>query len=466
MYIFVYIKCPDDGDLKSCTQQVEIRGFSPGVYIVRNDGVLITDTWLKANHRKRRLEVLVRSDRDGLSIRVSPKGKIVFQMRYRYEGVEHPQRLDLGSYPRMSLLDARAENQRLRKELERGRDPKVVREVEKTALATADTIETLTRRWYEKYCSKHKKGHHEILRSFELHVFPRIGKLPAEEATLHAWLEVLEEQAEKRPAICERILVNAKQMLKWGKKRKYIMTNVLSELYAKEDFQIEKGENDRALADDEVRHVWEAIEQSRMALKNKLFMKLCLIYGCRNGELRMSKKSQFNFESMEWTIPRKQHKTGKKVRKPIVRPILEEFKPLIEQAMALSADSEYVFTNAGSNKPMGKGSPLQLPYNLMQWLRRHKKIEMEHWSVHSLRKTARTNFSALTTPHIAERMLGHELPKSWRVYDQYPYLEEMTQAYRAWWERLMKMVGVYPAVRERTFSTSSHAAISSVDQRL
>lgn len=240
-----------------------------------------------------------------------------------------------------------------------------------------------------------------------------------------------------------------------------------STLYdARKDFQIEKGENDRSLADEEVRCVWEATERSRMVLKNKLFVKLCLAYGCRNGELRTSKKTQFNFETMEWTIPRKQHKTGKKVRKPIVRPILEEFRPLIEEAMALSPDSEYLFTNEGSNKPMGKGSPLQLPYNIMQWLRRHRKIQMEHWSIHSLRKTARTNFSSLTTPHIAERMVGHELPKSWRVYDQYPYLEEMAKAYRAWWERLMRIVGTHPVERECSFSAFSQAATSSVAQRL
>lgn len=37
-------------------------------------------------------------------------------------------------------------------------------------------------------------------------------------------------------------------------------------------------------------------------------------------------------------------------------------------------------------------------------LRRHSKFEMEHWSVHDLRRTARTNFATLTEPHIAEIM--------------------------------------------------------------
>ena len=85
---------------------------------------------------------------------------------------------------------------------------------------------------------------------------------------------------------------------------------------------------------------------------------------------------------------------------------------------------------------MGTGAPLQLPYNIMQWLRRHEKYEMAHWSVHDLRKTARTNFSTLTEPHIAEIMLGHKLPGSWQVYDQYDYLPEQKEAYSAWCKRL------------------------------
>ncbi len=36
----------------------------------------ITDSWLKANHKKEHAKVTVKLDRNGLSVRVSPKGKI------------------------------------------------------------------------------------------------------------------------------------------------------------------------------------------------------------------------------------------------------------------------------------------------------------------------------------------------------------------------------------------------------
>jgi len=401
-------------------------------------GLALTDTWLKANDGRERAALEVRSDRDGLGVRVSPNGKITFQLRYRYDG--GAKRLDLGTYPLLLLKEARSEAQRLRAQLEQGHDPKIVRLLEKQAILAADSIESLFRLWHEAYCVKNKEGHHDILRSFEIHVFPRLGKLPAEKVTLHEWLDLLEEHAGIRPGITERILINAKQMYKWAVKRRLLAANPLSDISARNDLQVKKVAGSRSLSPDEIVRVWRAIELSRMAAKNKLFLKLCLMYGCRNGELRQSEKAHFDFDKKVWTIPAANHKIGKTTGQPLVRPIIPETEVLLREVIALSGSGNYVFTNTGSLEPMGTSAPLALPYNIMQWLRRHEKYEMEHWSAHDLRKTARTNFSTLTEPHIAEIMLGHRLPGTWRTYDHYDYLPEQARALSAWAKRLNALV--------------------------
>ena len=393
-----------------------------------------SDTWLKANNGKERAALEERGDREGLGVRVTPKGKITFQLRYRYQGAA--KRLDLGSYPLMSLKEARREAQRLRAQHEQGHDPQIVRLLEKQTILKADSVETLFRQWYEAYCQKNKKGHHDILRSFEIHVFPVIGKLPVAQVSLHEWLNLLEKHAALRPGIAECILINAKQMLKWALRRHLIPASPLAGINAKEDLQIKKLPGSRTLSGDEITRVWRAIDLSRMAAKNKLFLKLCLMYGCRNGELRLAQKSHFDFGKAVWTVPAGNHKLGHATGKPLLRPITPETEPLIKEAMALSNGSRNLFTNTGSDEPMGTSAPLALPYNVMQWLRRHEKFEMEHWSVHDLRRTARTNFSTLTEPHIAEIMLGHRMPGAWQVYDHYDYLPEQAKACTAWAKRL------------------------------
>jgi len=41
-------------------------------------------------------------------------------------------------------------------------------------------------------------------------------------------------------------------------------------------------------------------------------------------------------------------------------------------------------------------------------------------------------------------MLGHSLPGVWQVYDRHDYLEEQAKAYRAWHERLTRLVSGDP----------------------
>lgn len=55
----------------------------------------LSDLWLKANEGKERRSLEERADRDGLGVRVTPKGRITFQVRFYYGGSQH--RVDLGS---------------------------------------------------------------------------------------------------------------------------------------------------------------------------------------------------------------------------------------------------------------------------------------------------------------------------------------------------------------------------------
>src|SRR5215471_17590408 len=63
-------------------------------------------------------------DRDGLGVRVSYEGRKTFVLMARYPGSNNPTRRALGSYPAMSLADARAKADRWRKLIAAGKDPR------------------------------------------------------------------------------------------------------------------------------------------------------------------------------------------------------------------------------------------------------------------------------------------------------------------------------------------------------
>ncbi len=381
--------------------------------------------------------------------------------------VRGEKRVDLGSYPLMSLKQAREETLRLRSKLEQGYDPRIVRRTEVVAIVTAESLEALFRQWHTTYCIKKKKGHQDILRSFEIYVFPTFGGIPVQDITLQMWLKLLEAIAEDVPGIADRILTNTKQFLKWCRKRQVISVNPLGEITASEDLQIEKAREVRTLTDDEIKRVLRAIDRSRMALKNRIFMLLCLIYGNRCGELRLSRKSHFDFVAMRWIVPPENHKIGKLTSKLLVRPILPVTENLIRLAMKLSGDSPYLFPAVpGAKEAIKHSFAVPFPYNIMQYLRRYEGYEMPHWSMHDLRKTARTNLSRLAQWHVAEIALGHILPGESRVYDNHDYYEELKQAYSGYWTHLAKLLAesrIELGPTRRRFDVRRHLELPGID---
>jgi hypothetical protein len=64
--------------------------------------------------------------------------------------------------------------------------------------------------WYEKYCSVRKKEHAKIKCQFEIHIFPKLSKLPVDTITMHEWFEVLEALAAVYPDTTMSILTQFK----------------------------------------------------------------------------------------------------------------------------------------------------------------------------------------------------------------------------------------------------------------
>ncbi|OBY75933.1 tyrosine-type recombinase/integrase [Acinetobacter gyllenbergii] len=400
----------------------------------------LSEAWLKANNGKEREAVEVVADRDSMSVRISPKGKIVFQLRYRFNNKQ--ERVDLGTYPHLSLKDARLEATRLRGLLDQNKNPKLELLVEKEKNINPVTFKEVFLMWYESYCSKNKKEHESIKRMFENHLFNKLGNHPIDRIDISDWLGIFEELAGRIPGTAKNLLSNTKQMLKWAAKRKYIQTNILADVYPKTDLNITSIPTKRVLTDDEIIVFYECLKWSRLTTKNKIFLELCLIFACRNGELRRAEKKHFDLKRKIWKVPPSNHKTGYKNDKTLIRPILPYMEDLIREAMELS-EGKYLFSNGKNiDEYLTDPASTALPNSVIGWVKRFKKETMEHWSLHDLRRTARTNFSAFSKNRdIHEIMIGHVLPNNQEVYDLYGYVLEQAEVYEKWIEKLQRLKG-------------------------
>lgn len=398
----------------------------------------VSDSWLRAVNGKPQAKMVTKSDREGLSVRVTPKGKVIFQYRYRWQG--KGDRIDIGTYPAISLKDARDSALFYRGELEQHRNPKVVKSTRKQQSIDAQTVESVIRDWWEKSLKNAQIKAGEILRSFEIYVFPKIGNLPHDETHLHVWLSLIEEVVKAKPAIGARILLYTKTAHRWGIRRGIISLNPLIDVTA-QDLGVVKHQGERVLSNNELRVLFALIDAPNYNPRNALIIKLALLFGCRIGELLKAKMADFDFTKGIWTVPPENHKTGRKSKKPIIRPIIPAAEELIKTAKKLSQGSDYLFT-------LSKNKTLCVQCHTVFITALSKKMASRfenytHWSIHDLRKTMRTGVAELTQPHVAEIMLGHKLPGVWQVYDKHIYLEEQREAYERWWNKVNQIV--YPS---------------------
>lgn len=126
------------------------------------------------------------ADAGGLYLYVRPNGSKCFRMKFRRRGKE--QLLTFGSWPEVSLGEARARRDQVRDRLRRGVDLKG----NSPASDGPDTFEALARRWHERRRGRWSAEHAgDVLRSLERDVFPAIGAVAPAAIDAPAVLELL-----------------------------------------------------------------------------------------------------------------------------------------------------------------------------------------------------------------------------------------------------------------------------------
>lgn len=115
-------------------------------------------------------------DEKGLYLEVSPAGGRWWRFKYKRPSTGKENRLSLGTYPEVSLKEARLDRDQKRILIAQGIDPAEARKVETVAAAPVYTLKDLASDWYAVW--KIGKDEDYVLKSWrrmEMHVFPDLG---------------------------------------------------------------------------------------------------------------------------------------------------------------------------------------------------------------------------------------------------------------------------------------------------
>ncbi|MGK7870416.1 tyrosine-type recombinase/integrase [Falsiroseomonas sp. E2-1-a20] len=139
----------------------------------------------------------------GLYLLVNPNGSKLFRMKYMYDGKART--YSIGNYGtgenEITLAKARQERDEAKKLLKEGRDPTLVRRLNRIQTTTDQStiFQEVTQAWLKKNSSGWTPKHSaDVASSFRTDVFPAIGRLPLAEINSVMVMKLVLEPIEKR----------------------------------------------------------------------------------------------------------------------------------------------------------------------------------------------------------------------------------------------------------------------------
>lgn len=390
--------------------------------------------WIKGNERFEQ-----RGDGDGLYLRFRAADRSpVWQFRYRFAG---KQRLMLiGGYGVLSLADARKEAKRLSARVSLGRDVAAEKQsmkaeaVEKIeAEKRAVTVAKLADEYFERMIVGRWK-HPNIVRSrIERDIKPAIGRIKVEDVKPGDIDDMLQAVVRRgAPTTANDVLRWVRRMFDYAIKRHLCQYNPAG-AFTLADAGGQEDARERALSRAELVTLFKAMREAKgFSVENHLAIKLLLLLAVRKQEMTAAKWDEIELDAGVWHLPAERTKTGAAIAIPLPGIAVEWMRTL----QRLAGGSPYVF-------PARKMQHRMVPHiheNTLNVALAKVQHGLEPFTIHDLRRTARTHLAALgIPPHVAEKCLNHKLKGVEGRYDRYDYFEERKSALNQWATLIIQM---------------------------
>jgi len=363
-------------------------------------------------------------------LRVSSTGAKTWITMYWHQG--RKRRHTLGSYPDMTLADARERARQSLNEAANGYDPAG----EKAAERVADTFAELAAIYLEKHAKKKKDQGREDERILNKDLLPKWKNIKAKDIRRRDVRAVLDSVIDRgAPIHANRVLALVRKVFNFGISRDIVEFNPCTAI----SIPTKPKSRDRILTPEEIRKVWASIEQDEVRIS--VLFKLRLITAQRGGELVTMAWDDIDFESAIWTIPAEKAKNGLAHRVPLSPFALKVLAPLIERRNDPQWASRWVFPNWGPYKERKDRSRpadehISNIQKATQRIRLREGCEVDFVG-HDLRRTAASYMASMGISRLViSKILNHVESGITAVYDRHSYDREKREALEAWGTRI------------------------------
>lgn len=304
------------------------------------------------------------SDGGGLYLMVAPEGARYWRMAYRFAGKQKT--LAFGTYPAVSLADARKRRDVAKSQLAAGDDPSEVRKAEKraAALSSGRTLEAIGREWFATKLPGWVPSYSGRLMSrLEADIFPRLGGRPISEIEPPELLEVIRE-VEKRGAIelAKRELQVVGQIFRYaiatGRAKRDPTQDLRGALKSPG-----RQRHHKALPREELPAFLQKLQSYEGDRATALALSLMLLTFVRTTELRAAEKGEFEkLDGPEplWRIPPERMK----MRFEHLVPLAPQAVVVVRELIGLSGRSRFLFPSPSKEGFMSNNTMLYALYRM------------------------------------------------------------------------------------------------------
>jgi integrase len=245
------------------------------------------------------------ADSGGLYLEALPAGGKHWRWKYRFAGKE--KRLAIGTYPTVTLAQARQARDAARKTLLDGVDPVQAKFDARLAIRVRmeTNFEAVARAWFEHWKGPRTPRHTEyVMRRLEADVFPALGRRPITDITAPQLLAVA-KSIESRGAldIAKRALQTCGQILRYAVAHGLLERNPAADVKPGDALKARKKANYPRLDGKEVPTLLRKIDTYQGTPHTRLAIQLMALTFVRTGELIAARWDEFDLEAAEWRIP-------------------------------------------------------------------------------------------------------------------------------------------------------------------
>lgn len=363
------------------------------------------------------------ADGGGLYLEIRPTGSRYWRLKYRHAGKE--KLLAIGTYPDVTLADARKARDKAKEQLAEGVDPSMAKRLERQLgqQVAANTFQLVAQEWLERVHQHDVVPDHyqRNRRRLERDAFPVLGKRPLSEITaaeLLTCLRRIEERGHVETA--HRVKTLCGQVFRYGISTGRAERDPTPDLRGA--LRPSKTKNHPALTDPkEVAELLRAIDGYGGLPVTIAALKLAPLVFTRPGELRHARWADIDLEDATWSF------VASKTDEPLIVPLPTQAVEILRDLYGLTGRSEFVFPGARSNKRPMSNVAMKAALDRMGF-----KGQM---TVHGFRAMARTILAErLNYPeNYIEQQLAHTVrDTNGRAYNRTQYLEQRREMLQSW----------------------------------